>query len=332
MKNLFCRFGLPLFLILLCATCFFSKPALAINRIEGLVYDPNHAPVNDVRVELQDDVGSTLSSTKTTSGGRFSFIGISSGRFIIKVIPLGQNFLEETKEVEIVSTRRGSSDTAYVDIYLRYDKRSSENSLDVPAEVIFVQEIPQTAKKLYESGIKNLKKNQDGGFNELEAAIKIFPNYFDALNSLGKEYSSHKDYKKAYPYLLRAIDINPRSFTAFYSLAYAFFQLNEIPAALQASKAVTVLAPNYVDAQLLYGILLRVNGNYKDSEITLLKAKSLTKKPKAEIHWQLALLYNKLKRNQEAANELEAYLKILPDSPDKKKIEDLITKLRSSKS
>ncbi|MGI9036769.1 MAG: tetratricopeptide repeat protein, partial [Pyrinomonadaceae bacterium] len=82
---------------------------------------------------------------------------------------------------------------------------------------------------------------------------------------------------------------------------------------------------------LLYGTLLRLNGDYQEAEKVLLKAKSLAKKPNPEISWQLALLYNKLKRNKEAANELETYLKIYPDSPDKKKVEDLIAKLKASK-
>ncbi|HEX8564090.1 MAG TPA: tetratricopeptide repeat protein [Pyrinomonadaceae bacterium] len=332
MKKTIYYLCLSLLLMIFCVPNSFSKSGLVLNRIEGLVFDPNRNPVNDVRVELLDEVGSQISNTQTRAGGRFSFIGVTPGRFLLRVIPMGKNFLEETKEVEVYSSRRGSSDTAYVDIYLRYDKRAAtENLQDRHPETIFVQDIPPDAKKLYESSIESLKKNQDKGISELEEAVRIFPTYFDALNSLGREYVSRKDYKKAYPYLLRAIDVNQRSVSAFYSLAYAFYQLNEVPAALEASKAVTTLAPNYADAQLLHGIVLRMNGSYKDAETTLLKAKSLAKKPNPEIHWQLALVYNKLNRNKEATQELETYLKVSPNSPDKKKVEDLIGKLKNSK-
>jgi hypothetical protein len=117
--------------LLVCAPSFFSKPVLALNRIEGLVYDPNRVPINDVY--------SVLRSTKTIFGGRFSFIGVSSGRFIIKVLPLGQKFLGETKEIEIVNTARFSSDIAYVDIYLRYDKRNNGIARKKAPEAIFIQ-------------------------------------------------------------------------------------------------------------------------------------------------------------------------------------------------
>jgi tetratricopeptide (TPR) repeat protein len=148
---------------------------------------------------------------------------------------------------------------------------------------------------------------------------------------LGKAYNNRKQYDKAYPYLIRAIDINRRSASSFYSLAYAFLQLNQVTAALEAARAVTVLAPSYGDAQLLYGTALRLAENYKDAEAVLLKAKSLGKPPNPEVHWQLALLYNRLKRNSEAAAELETYIKANPNSPDKKKIQDLIKKLKDAK-
>jgi Putative Zn-dependent protease, contains TPR repeats len=329
MKNKF-YFVLLLLSLLVFAPQLFSKPALAVNRIEGVVYDPDRVPVNDLRVELQDELGSLLQSSRTSAGGRFSFVGMSQGHFVIKIIPIGKNFLEETKDVEIVNVTRFSSDTAYVEIVLRYDKRSSEILPDRPAEAIFVQDVPQDAKKLYETGVNKLKKSQDGGLSDLEEAIKLFPNYFDALSGLGREYNSRKDYNKAYPYLIRAIDINPRSSNSYYGLAYAFLQLNQIPAAVEAARAVTILVPTYPEAQLLYGTLLRQSGNYKDAETALLKAKSLAKRPNPEVHWQLALLYNKLNRNKEAAAELETYLKMNPDSPDKKKIQDLIAKLKNT--
>ena len=331
MKNLSCHFSLSLFFILIYAPNFLSKPVLALNRIEGRVYDPSRNPVPNADVELSNDVGTFIAHTKTDSGGRFSFSGVSAGRFSVRVLALRSNLLEQTQEVELVNLTRISSDTAYIDFYLQYDKRRDERiSLNSP-DSIFVQEIPQKAKESYENAIDNLAKNPEKAILQFEEAIKIFPTYFDALSTIGKEYVNRKNCEKGYPYLLKAIDVNPRSFTSYYSLGYAFLQLNQIPAAVEAAKATTIINPSCVDCHLLYGTVLRINGDYADAEKALLKAKSLEKKTVAEIHWQLALLYNKLKRNQEAADELEIYLKAQPDAPDKKKIQDLIARLRNSK-
>ena len=107
--------------------------------------------------------------------------------------------------------------------------------------------------------------------------------------------------------------------------------LNQIPAATKAAEACVTLRSDSVDAHLLYGTMLRLGGGYQDAETELKKALSLAKTPNPDIHWQLALLFNNLNRNKEAADELEAFLKISPEAADKKEIRDLIAKLRTAK-
>jgi len=309
----------------------FSNTSLLINRIQGQVFDQHNTPVPDADVELLNEVDSLLTRTKTNSAGLFSFLGVSSGRFQVRVIPFRTNLLGETKDVEVTPLRPGGSDTVYVDFYLRVDKRTLGNVLEGPPGAVFVQAIPDDARRLYESGIKKLEKDQEDGFSDLEEAVKIFPIYFDALSALGKGYISNKQYEKGYPYLLRALDVNQKSAGIYYSLAYAFYQLKQVPAAVKAARACVVLNGASVDSQLLLGTVLRINGDYKEAEKALLKSNDLAKKKNAEVHWQLALLYNRLNRNNEAADELQAYLKLNPNNPDKKQIEELMGKLRVPK-
>ena len=315
---------------------FFASPLHAsptssylLNRIEGQVYDPNHRPVQNLYVELVNEVDSVIQRTKTNNSGRFSFVGVPPGRLKVRVLTFGTNFMEQTQEIEIVKTRN-NNDVDYIDIYLRYETRRRGPETDLPAGVIFAQDIPPAAREQYLKGVADFAKDQEKGLLEIEEAIKLFPNYFEALNWLGKEYVSRRNYDKAYPYLLRAIDVNQRSAPTYYSLSYAFYQLKQYEAALEAARATTVLAPASVDAQLLYGTVLRITGSYAEAETALLKANSLAKEMNAETHWQLSLLYNRLNRNQDTINELEAFLKLVPDSPDKNKIRDMIAKLRTS--
>lgn len=294
-----------------------------------MVWDPYRKPVADVYVELQNELFSTLGRVRTTSSGRFSFIVSKQGNYIVKVLASGTNFLDASEVVEIVNVTQGGSDSQYVDIYLKFDKRKINTGLTGITEAVFVQEVPPEARKLYQSGVKEISDNKTSGFEKLEEALKIFPNYYDALNTLGREYVQRREYQKSLPYLIKSIDVNQRSFSSFYALAYACYQLNHRPEGLEAARAATILQPASVNAQLLYGTLLRLDGSNEKAEKTLLQAKSLSKNlPVPEIHWQLALLYNKLGRNKEAADELETYLKILPDAKNKKEIKELIAKLR----
>ena len=323
---------LSVFLLILFAcrlSAFPTNPNL-LNRIEGQVYDPNRRPVQNLYVELLNEVDSVIQRTKTNASGRFSFVGVPPGRLLVRVLTFGTNFMEQTQEIELVKTRN-NNDVGYIDITLRYvENRRREPETDLPKEVIFVQDIPPAARESYLKGVADFAKDQEKGLLEIDEAIKIFPSYFDALNWLGKEYVSRRNYEKGYPYLLKAIDVNQRSAPTYYSLAYAFYQLKQYPAALEAGRAATVLAPASVDARLLYGTVLRINGSYAEAETVLLKANSLAKEMNAETHWQLSLLYNRLNRNQDTINELEAFLKLVPDSPDKNKIQDMIAKLRTS--
>lgn len=302
---------------------------LAINRIEGQVTDKNGVPVAEAFVELSNWVGNLLGRTRTSTSGRFSFVGVSSGRFIIKVLPLGKKLLVQEQDVE-VTNQNARSDIVFVEFVLQPDKRGEEVAQAAPG-TIFVQDVPVEAKNLCESGVRKLAQDPARGLSDLERAVKIFPNYFDALYYLGSGYSNQKEFEKAYIHLLKAVDVNARSSAAYYMLGYAFYQLKEIPAALLAAKSVVMLSPNSIEGHLLYGTLLRLNNNLREAEAVLVKAKSLDKRRTAEIHWQLALVFNKQERNQEAADELKTYLEIAPDSPEKQKVKELIIKLKASK-
>jgi len=291
------------------------------------VYDPSHRPVEKLNVELLNDVDSVVQRTKTDSAGRFTLSNIAPGRYIIKVLPYGTNLEEQTQEVIVGYL---ANDTTYVEFNLRYDRRSREAAIGKPAGVSFVQDIPAAAKTSYLAGIADLAKHQDKGLEELQAAIDLFPTYYDALDSLGREFVSRRMFEKGHPYLAKAMEVNPRSSSSSYSLAYAFYQLKRYPAALEAAKVTATLVPASVDAQLLYGTLLRITGSYPEAEKTLLQANTLAKKMNSETHWQLSLLYNRLNRTQDTIDELETFLKLVPDTPDKDKIRDLIGKLKTS--
>ena len=299
-----------------------------VNRIEGTVWDPYRRPVRDLYVELQNENYFSIARARTESAGRFSFIGVSAGRFNVRVMTSGTNYLEQTESVDLVNVMRGVGDSVYLEINLKFDKNKVNSGLAEITDAIFVQDVPEAARKLYRKGLKDLEKG-DLGFNEIEGALKIFPTYFDALNTLGTHYVSKKEYQKSLAYLIRAVDVNQRSFSTYYALAYACYELEHRQEALEAARAATFLQPKSFNAQLLYGTLLRLDHSYEKAETALTEAKKLSKnRPVPEVHWQLALLYNKLGRNEEAANELEEYLKLQPDAPDRKGIQNTIARLR----
>ena len=186
MKTLIYGLSFSFFVLLANPLHASPKNSNLLNRIEGQVYDPNHRPVENLYVELLNDVDSVIQRTKTNASGRFSFIGVPPGRLTVKVLTFGTNFMEQTQEVNVLQTTN-NNDVDYVDISLRYETRSRGPESDLPPGVIFVQDIPAAARTSYLKGIADFGKDQEKGLSEIEEAIKIFPDYFDALNWLGKE-------------------------------------------------------------------------------------------------------------------------------------------------
>jgi tetratricopeptide (TPR) repeat protein len=301
-----------------------------INTISGQVFDPYNNPVSDVYVELINENYSTVARQRI-SAGRFMFTGISAGSYKVKVLTSGTNYFEQTQDVQIINMFRGASDQQFLDFHLKFDPRKVTLGSGGAPEQVFSQEgISDQARKHYQRGVEQLANKKEKGLEELEQALQISPNYFDALNRLGTEYVQRKEYQKAVPYLIKAIDINQRSFSSFYALGYAAYQMNRIPEAIEAARATTIIKPDAINAHWLYGTVLRINGNFDKSEKSLLQAKTLSKRNSfPEINWQLALLYNRLGRYKDAVAELEEYLKAQPNSRNKKEIQDLIGQLQT---
>lgn len=305
--------------------------AIGLNRIEGRVTDESNNGVYNAYVELYDNFGSLVNRQRTTGQGRFSFRGMGPGRYTVVVKPFGTNLQEDSQEIEI-NNQTGRSDTKMADFTLREDKRFRDNEPSIVGTV-FAQEVPPEAKNLYKSGIDEIKSKPDKALADLEKAVKLFPNYFDALTALGKAHILKGNYAVGYPFLLRAIDINARCADCYYSLSLAFYKLDELPASTKAIDAAATLQSQNPTVRLLQGIIYRHNNDLSGAEKSLLKAKSLYKVPNSEVHWQLSIVYNRQKRNKEAADELEAFLKTKPDikESEKESVQKLISRLRATK-
>ena len=299
-----------------------------LNRIEGRVTDETNNGVNNAYVELYDNYGGLVSRQRSTGQGRFSFRGMGPGRYIVAVKPYGTNLVEDSKEIEI-DNQYSRSDTQYVEFRLRVDKRFRPEETGVVGTV-FVQDVPADAKRRYQSGIQAAQTDPGRSQADLEDAVKIFPEYFDALAALGKTLVIKGKYDQGYPYLLRAININARCADCYYSLALSFYKLDELAAATKAIDAAAVLQPQAAPVRLLQGIIYRLNKDYKGAEKSLLLAKAASRRSNPEVHWQLSLVYNRLDRNEDAAKELEAFLKESEglSSTEKEKVKKTIEQLR----
>ncbi|HEX8738024.1 MAG TPA: tetratricopeptide repeat protein, partial [Pyrinomonadaceae bacterium] len=241
------------------------------NSISGNVFDAqNRQPVSDLYVELLDRVGMTLGRTRVRGGGNFIFSRLPAGEYQVKVLTYGTNYQEAVQDVRLVSVPLGngrySTDIAYVDIYLKLDPRKVNTGSGDKTGVVFAQEVPDKARKLYKKGVRQLEDKKDEGLDSLKQAIEIFPTYYDALERLGNEYVMRKQYQEAASYLIKAIDVNKRSYSGFYALGIASYNLKNWQAAIEALREATTINPQSVNAQIFYGMVLRIDGQFEKAE------------------------------------------------------------------
>ncbi|MCF6318326.1 MAG: tetratricopeptide repeat protein [Proteobacteria bacterium] len=124
---------------------------------------------------------------------------------------------------------------------------------------------------LYESQSKMSKVEED-----LLQIIEDNPNHYEALNALGYSLADHDlKLKKAYEYVLRAIELSPDSAAILDSVGWVQYKLGKYTDAEENFKK--ALAKEINDPELyihMYKTLLKLNKNQEAKEL-ILKAKEL---------------------------------------------------------
>jgi Flp pilus assembly protein TadD len=307
------------------------------NAITGTVFGESHRPVPDIYVELTDDFNSTVNRSKTDGSGRFAFNGLISGRYRVKALPYGTGYMEQTQEVVLtsVSAVPGSgADRQNIDIVLKVDERFNASPFAVVPGVVFAQDVPEPAKKQYLEGVRFLRqKKEQEAFESLKKSIEIFPNYYMALDRLGGEYATRGATDRSYyeaglVLLTKAVEVNPRGPSSVFGLGWTQYQLGLNAEAIETLTRLTTLAGKSAEAYLWLGRAQKRASMLDRAEEAFKKADELGKGKIADVHWQLAGLYNGQKRYTEAADQFELFLKAQPKAADAEKIKSLIKQLR----
>jgi len=297
------------------------------NMISGHVTDNQHNSIPDLRVELLNEVDTVIQVVKTNGSGLFVFRKLSDGTFHIRIQASEKGYLSQTRRVELARPLGFGAASEEVDFVLVAHRNTNEPG---KSEVVFVQDVPEQARKLYQRAVQLLQqsdKHQEA-LATLRQAIQIYPEYFDALDLLGTELVKERDYESAVAPLSKALEMNSKSHSSWFALGVAQYNLKQQPTAVDSLRRAVSLKQNSVNANLWLGIALRQTGPMEEAERYLKQADQLSGSKLADAHWQLALLYNQLKRFSEAADQLEMFLKVQPDSSDAEGIKKLIKRFR----
>jgi len=126
-----------------------------------------------------------------------------------------------------------------------------------------------------------------------ERAMKLKPDYAEAINNLGTVYYAKKSYRRATSQYLKALRLNPNNPASIYSnLGTAYFARKKYEEATTAYAKALSLDPDVFERRSSYGTLL------EDRNVA----------ERAKFHYYLAKMYAKAGRNELALQNLRKAL------------------------
>lgn len=306
--------------------------APASHTIRGKIFLPSGTlPDQRLRVVLELNTGGIAGETFSDSVGNFEFRSIPSNSYRITV-PSDNHLYETTQEV--VEVYGNFSRTFMVQIYLR-DKNSEvvrpKNKMISAAE--FTQDVPKTAKKAYEQGLKRAK---DGKLEEaialFQESLKIFPDYLLALNKLGEQYLAAHKPAEAQVAFERAVAVNPKFPLARINLGMLLVQLKRFPEAIEQLEAASRIDESYPMIHLYLGLaqMEKEPPDLDRAERSLLRAREMGGTDLAYVRKHLFNLYLRRREYEKATQQLETYLKEAPNAPDSGPVREALARLKKA--
>lgn len=297
-----------------------------MNSIVGTVFAPSGRPLESrVRIRLSTMTRGDRIFT-TNQNGNFAFRGLPAGSYTV-VIDKEEAYKPLSQSVDIIQFRGSPAQTYTLNIRLEFKDRVEVKPAVVNAEFA---NVPKKALEHYNEAIElGKKKDHLGAIEQLKLAVTEYPSFTQALNEMGVQYLKLSRLQEADDAFREALKIDPESFPALTNRGIANVMMKRygeaVPVLRKAVKKHDQAVVHYFLGQALANL-----GLFDEAEKELLTAIKLGKEEMKEAHRILAIIYSSRGAKQQAANELETYLKLSPDTPDAEKLKEMIRKLKET--
>jgi tetratricopeptide (TPR) repeat protein len=301
------------------------------NTIQGNIYYPGGRRVDKrVKVRLRSMLG-VEQFTLTDDSGAFSFRRLQSGTYNITV-DAGSEFEPATETVDMIEPARrrndpGKSITVQITLQAKQKAVQAAGTVSVTSSTI-----PEGALKLYTDALQSSKTgDHKKAIEQLDGALKIYPEYIAAINEKGVQYMRLKQMDKAAEAFSAALKIAPDAFTPRLNYGMLLVQTKNYPKAVDELYKALKKDSTSAIGHLYIGRALVNLGSYGDAEKFLQLAVKFgnEKDETVEAHRYLGAVYIEKKSHEMAAKELETYLNLVPNAKDAKNINDMIKQLRA---
>ena len=298
------------------------------STIQGRVFFPSGRTVDQRLKVTLSSVGSGEFFAYTDDSAAFSFRRLANGTYTV-IVDAGKEYLPARETVVIAEpTRRGGNGSVFtVQLQLQLKGNVSNKAALLDAALAAV---PKPARDEYQ---KALQAEQEGdsrrAVEHLKNAVNLFPQFVLAYNELGAQYFRLGQLDDAAGALTRASKIDPNAFSPRLNYGIVLFykgQYQEANAQLARALEINETSGR---AHLFRGrTFIRLN-NLETAAKDFLRAVALGGSPDInEAHRFLGGIYREQRNYARAVEELESYLKLVPNTKDADQIRQIIRELR----
>ena len=289
------------------------------NQIQGRIYFPPGQGTSGRTVKVSLESVSTFGAPSTVADqdGVFRFNGLPPGDYTV-VVDAGSEFERSREPANIYRGANGQIIQVTVQLHPKID---SSNPLFAG--------VPSNALSLYQKGIVAAKKGDaKAAVESLSAAVAAYPSFALALNDLGAQYLILKQMDKAGETFAALVKLKPNDANAHLNLGIVAFNEKKPDEAESHLRKALELKSAGPTAHYYLGLTLISLKRYPEAQTEFETTIGNGGENLALAHKYLGGLYMNSKKNREAADELEKYLKLDPKAPDADRIKGTIKDLR----
>ena len=297
--------------------------------ILGSVRLPDGSMARQVAVRLTSTTGYER-QVFTDDNGRYEFRDLTRGHYFLSAShPEDPDQVSDDAEVD---TSRAFITRITINLSLHYKSvkavQQSAGSPVISAKES-AQHVPRQALKAFDRGVKFSREGKaEQAEQELTRALRIFPDYFQALCERGSLYVAQGRIAEAREDFKRALQINPEYGPALCGFGICEFHAGKYIDAIDYLEKAVTAEPNVSRDYFLLALAYGAVDRWGAARMSFLQALNLDPKGAARAHFHLANIYVRENRLEEAISELDAYLSAVPDAPDKDEVLALKARLR----
>jgi tetratricopeptide (TPR) repeat protein len=300
--------------------------------IYGKVYLPDRQPAVLMPVHISNGGGYSADTTTDDEGNyRFEGVNVPMGQIQFKVNPPRESPYYDAP-VTVNISREGQSNFR-ADIYI---SRSVEvvAKKEKAAPVISLKEagqhVPSEAQKAYLKGKKYRgQKKFKEALNELDIAIRLYPEYFQAITEKGNVLVSTGHPQEALTEFNKALQVFSSYEPALSGAGFCLLSTGKFEQAIGMLEEAIHIDPTHAQNLLFLGIANVVINRWSKAEEALEQALGRDKEGMTSAHLYLAYALAGQELYSRAADELHMYLTLDPTAPDADRLRDKEAQWRS---